>query len=149
MLSFDEPKSAINCRGSNSAIRSAATPTAASQSTKRVRIPFARSKRFAPTLYPTIGIQPAAIPTTIEITIWKNFITMPTTAIGICANCSCPQTASSAPYLRTILLIAAIAATSEICDRKLQMPSRINCFITLPQSTKLSFCKATVFIRHR
>ena len=30
-------------------------------------------------------MQPAAIPTTMEMTIWKNFITMPTTAIGICA----------------------------------------------------------------
>ena len=31
----------------------------------------------------TTGMQPAAMPTTMEMTIWKNFITMPTTAIGI------------------------------------------------------------------
>ena len=59
----------------------------------------------------------------MEMTIWKNFITMPTTAIGICAYCACENTASSAPYLRSILLIAAIAATRLICDRKLVPPS--------------------------
>jgi len=36
---------------------------------------------------------------------------------------SVPKTGSSAPYLHTTLLIAAIAATSDICDRKLQRPS--------------------------
>ena len=42
----------------------------------------------APILNPTTGIQPAAIPTTMEMTIWKNFMTMPTTAMGIWAYCS-------------------------------------------------------------
>lgn len=57
------------------------------------------------------------------MTIWNTFITMPTTAIGICAYGACPNTASAAPYLRSILLIAAIAATNETCERKLQIPS--------------------------
>ena len=56
-------------------------------------------------------MQPAAMPTTMEMTIWKNFITMPTTAIGICAYCSCENISSSAPYLRSMLLMAAIAAS--------------------------------------
>lgn len=73
-------------------------------------------------LKPTTGMQPAAMPTTMEMTIWKNFITMPTTAMGIWAYCSCPNTASSAPYLRIMLLMAAIAATRLIWDRKLVMP---------------------------
>ncbi|CDC61347.1 unknown [Clostridium sp. CAG:448] len=77
----------------------------------------------APILKPTIGMHPAAMPMTTEITIWKNFITMPTTAMGICAYCSCPNTGSCAPYLRSMLLIAAIAATREICARKLHSPS--------------------------
>ncbi len=34
-----------------------------------------------PMLYPTIGIHPAAMPTTTNITIWKNFITIPTTIL--------------------------------------------------------------------
>ena len=29
------------------------------------------------------AVDSAAMPTTMEMTIWKNFITMPTTAIGI------------------------------------------------------------------
>ena len=58
-----------------------------------------------------MGMHPAAIPTTMEMMIWKNFMTMPTTAMGIWAYCSCPKTGSRAPYLRSILLIAAIAAT--------------------------------------
>ena len=70
-----------------------------------------------------MGMQPAAMPTTMEMTIWKNFITIPTTAMGICAYCSCPNTASRAPYLRSILLMAAMAATRLICERKLVIPS--------------------------
>ena len=73
-----------------------------------------RSFLPAPVLYPTIGMHPAAIPMTIDITIWKNFMTMPTTAIGIWAYSVRPNIGSRAPYLRIILFIAAIAATRDI-----------------------------------
>ena len=63
---------------------------------------------------------------------------MPTTAIGIWAYCSCENTASSAPYFWIMLLIAAIAATREICDKKLVMPSVRKRFISPPQSPKLA-----------
>ena len=70
-----------------------------------------------------MGMQPAAMPTTMEMTIWKNFMTMPTTAMGIWAYCACPNTGSRAPYFRSILLMAAMAATRLIWERKLVMPS--------------------------
>ena len=85
-------------------------------------------------LKPTMGMQPAAMPTTMEMTIWKNFMTMPTTAMGIWAYCSCPKMGSSAPYLRSMLLMAAMAATRLIWDRKLVMPSAS----VLPQTCPLS-----------
>ena len=62
------------------------------------------------------------MPTTAEMTIWKNFMTMPTTAMGIWAYCSWPNTGSRAPYLRSMLLMAAMAATRLIWERKLVMP---------------------------
>ena len=37
------------------------------------------------------GMHPAASPMAIDITIWKNFITMPSTAVGICAYCCLPE----------------------------------------------------------
>ena len=122
MLSFAAPKILISCCGNNSTMMSATSPTVASAISSFVKSSLTRSSFPAPILNPTMGMQPAAIPTTIEITIWKNFITMPTTAIGIWAYCSRPKTGSSAPYFLIILLIAAIAATREICDRKLVRP---------------------------
>ena len=76
---------------------SAITPTQASEINSRVNRCFTRFFSLAPMLKPTIGMQPAAMPTTMEMTIWKNFITMLTTAMGICANCSWPKMGSSAP----------------------------------------------------
>ena len=101
---------------------------------------------MAPMLKPTTGMQPAAMPTTMEMTIWKNFITMPTTAMGICAYCSCPNTASSAPYLRSMLLMAAIAATKLIWERKLVMPSISVRPQTLPCKTKSPLPGLMIFI---
>ena len=93
-----------------------------------------------------MGMQPAAMPTTMEMTIWKNFITMPTTAMGIWAYCSCPNTASSAPYLRSILLMAAIAATKLICERKLVTPRISVRRQTLPCRTKSPLLGLMIFI---
>ena len=42
--------------------------------------------------------------------------------MGIWAYCSCPKMLSSAPYFRSMLLIAAIAATRLIWDKKLVIP---------------------------
>lgn len=64
-------------------------------------------------LYPITGMHPAASPMAIDITIWKNFITMPSTAVGICAYCSCPKTASIAPYFLTMFKTAAMESTIE------------------------------------
>ena len=72
-------------------------PTAASAIRSLVKSARTRSRFPAPMLKPTIGMQPAAMPTTMEMTIWKNFMTMPTTAMGICAYCAWPKTASRAP----------------------------------------------------
>ena len=94
-------------------------------------------------------MQPAAIPITTEITIWKNFITIPTTAMGICAYCSCPNTGSSAPYLRIMLLIAAIAATSEICAKKLHAPSDSVRPTIRMSGIRSFFCGRTIFARSR
>ena len=74
---------------------------------------------------------------------------MPTTAIGICAYCSCPNMASTAPYLRSILLIAAIAATSEIWERKLQIPSTSARPAILKSGLKQAPERETVFVRRR
>ena len=94
-------------------------------------------------------MQPAAMPTTMEMTIWKNFITMPTTAIGICAYCFCENISSSAPYLRSMLLMAAIAATRLICDKKLVMPSVSIRVQRLACRRKSPFPGLTVFMRQR
>ena len=56
---------------------------------------------------------------------------------------------SAAPYLRTILLMAAIAATSEIWDRKLQIPRDKNRLISRPRRRKLVFFSRTAFICSR
>ena len=136
----------MSCRGKNSTRMSAAKPTSASQMRSFVKSAFTRGFNPAPMLKPTIGIQPAAMPTTMEMTIWKNFITIPTTAIGICAYCACEKISSSAPYLRSMLLIAAIAATREICERKLVMPSPSVRPQTAPSSRKSCFESFTIFM---
>ena len=113
---------AISWRGRSSTIRSDTAPTIASAARSLEKSSFTLSFLPAPILYPTIGMQPAAIPTTMDMTIWKNFMTIPTTAIGIWAYCSSPKILSKDPYFLTILLMAAMAATSEIWERKLVMP---------------------------
>ena len=82
------PKIPISCRGKNSTRISATAPTRLSAISSLVNSSLTRLLFPAPILKPTIGMQPAAMPTTMEMTIWKNFITMPTTAIGIWAYCS-------------------------------------------------------------
>ena len=124
----------------------AAAPTDASAIRSAVNSRFTLSLRPAPILYPTTGIHPAAIPTTIEITIWKNFMTMPTTAIGICAYCACPKITSMAPYFRIILLMAAIAATREIWERKLVTPSTRVFFTISAFNPKSAFKGLIIFI---
>ena len=94
-------------------------------------------------------MQPAAMPTAIDITIWKNFITMPSTAMGIWANCSWPNIGSSAPYLSVMFCMAAMAATSDICDRKLHMPSGRNLRARRPLNAKLRRLSFTAFMWHR
>ena len=94
-------------------------------------------------------MQPAASPTTMEIMIWKNFMTMPSTAMGICVNSRCAKTASRALYLRTMLLMAAMAMTSEICERKLHMPRGRNARSTDQQGWKLFRQRETDFMRQR
>lgn len=96
-----------------------------------------------------MGMQPAARPTAMEMMIWKNFMTMPCTAMGICAYWAWENTGSSAPYLRSMLLTAAIDATMDICERKLHIPSGRKRPISLPLSTKLLLCSLTAFIRQR
>ena len=88
-------------------------PTAASPSSSLVKSSLTRPFFPAPMLNPTTGMQPAAMPTTTEITIWKNFMTIPTTAMGIWAYCGWPKISSIAPYFRSMLLMAAMAATRE------------------------------------
>ena len=85
----------------------------------------------------------------MEITIWKNFITMPTTAMGIWVYSGWPNTGSSAPYRLSILLMAAMAATSEIWDSKLHSPRGKNRAARLPRGAKLSARRVTDCIRHR
>ena len=97
-------------------------------------------------LYPTIGMHPADIPTTIDITIWKNFITIPTTAIGICAYCSSPKISSRAPYFLTILLMAAMAATRDIWERKLVIPRTRVLEEVLKERIKSVFPGFTIFM---
>lgn len=62
------------------------------------------------------------MPTTMEMTIWKTFMTIPTTAIGICENSGWTKNGSLTVVIRIMLLMAAMAATSEIWLRKLVMP---------------------------
>ena len=149
MLSFAAPKIWISAFGKNSTITRATAPTIASAIKSMENSFFTLSCILAPILNPTIGIQPAAIPMTMEMTIWKNFITIPTTAIGICANCSCPKMASIAPYLRIILLIAAIAATRDICAKKLHRPSERVLTTILPFSLKSIFVGLIILARNR
>ena len=92
-----------------------------------------------------MGMQPAAVPMEMEMTIWKNFMTMPTTAMGIWAYCSWPKISSRMPYFCTMLLMAAMAATSEICARKLQMPSARKRRIRRADRWKLPFSSLTDF----
>ena len=96
-----------------------------------------------------MGMHPAAMPTTMEMTIWKNFMTMPTTAMGIWAYCACPNTGSRAPYFRSILLMAAMAATRLIWERKLVMPSVSIREQSLPWSGRSRRPGRIIFIRGR
>ena len=79
-------------------------------------------------------MEPAAIPIETEIAIWKNFITMPRTARGIWEYCDWPKIGSKAPYLVQLFCTAAMLITSAIWDRKLVMPSGMNCFVIVPLS---------------
>ena len=94
-------------------------------------------------------MHPAESPMAMEMTIWKNFMTMPTTAVGICAYCAWPNTGSSAPYLRHILSTAAMENTMLICDKKLVMPSGRNARSSSPRSRKLPRCSRTAFMCSR
>ena len=47
-------------------------------------------------------MHPAASPTEMEMTIWKNFITIPSTAMGIWVYCICPKIGSMALYFSVI-----------------------------------------------
>ena len=76
-------------------------------------------------------------------------MTMPTTAIGICAYCSCENISSNAPYFLSILLIAAIAATRLICERKLVIPRPSVLPQMVPLSLKSDFEGLTTFILSR
>ena len=76
-------------------------------------------------------------------------MTMPTTAIGIWAYCVCEKIGSSAPYFRTMLLMAAIAATSEICDKKLQAPSERVRQTVFAFRQKSAGCRRTILLWNR
>ena len=130
------PKMAISCRGKHSASTKPTAPTAASAMRSFVNSSLTRDFFPAPMLNPTTGMQPAAMPTTTEMMIWKNFMTIPTTAMGIWAYCACPKMGSRAPYLRSMLLMAAMEATREIWERKLVMPSSRVFAQILPLSRK-------------
>ena len=67
--------------------------------------------------YPATAMHPAASPIAQLMTIWNTFMTMPKTAIGIAENSSCEKTASCALQMRSIVFVAAIAATRLICAR--------------------------------
>ena len=45
--------------------------------------------------------------------------------------------------------MAAIAATSEICARKLQIPSGMKRFVTVQSTRRLSFFRSTAFMWQR
>lgn len=60
-----------------------------------------------------------------------------------------PNTGSSAPYRLSILLMAAMAATSEIWDSRLHSPKGKNRAARLPRGAKLSARRVTDCIRHR
>ena len=86
----------------------------------------------APLLYPTTGMQPAASPMDIDITIWNSFITIPTTATGICAYCGREKTGSFAPYVLSIFSTAAMESTTGIWVRKLEKPKESIFFGLVP-----------------
>ena len=94
-------------------------------------------------------MQPAASPMEMEMTIWKTFMTMPTTAMGICAYCGWPKMGSAAPQRWIMLLMAAMAATREICDSRLQMPSGRNFAASLGRGAKQPLSRSTAFMRVR
>ena len=89
------------------------------------------------------------MPMAMEIAIWKNFMTMPRTASGICAYSGCPKTGSFAPYFMHIFCTAAIETTSEICARKLVSPSTRNFGISFPSSRKLLLSSLMTFMCRR
>ena len=68
-------------------------------------------------------------------------MTMPKTAIGIAENSSCEKTASCALQMRSIVFVAAIAATRLICARKDVMPSLAHFPSKCARGRKLSFCR--------
>ena len=94
-------------------------------------------------------MQPAAMPTAMEMAIWKNFMTMPRTASGIWAYSTRPKTGSSAPYFMHIFWTAAMDATREIWGRKLVTPRLRNFFTSLPRSPKLPLPSRTARMWHR
>lgn len=94
-------------------------------------------------------MQPAAMPTAMEMTIWKNFITMPRTARGIWAYSALPKTGSMAPYWVQTFCTTAMEMTREIWARKLVMPRGRNFFISLPQRPKLLLSSWAAFMRRR
>ena len=98
-----------------SASMSDCTTTKASEISSRVNSPL-HAWSFCPMLEPTIGIQPAASADYDRNDDLKIFITIPTTPWGF-RYCSCENTASNAPYLRSILLIAAIAARHDLREK--------------------------------
>ena len=83
------------------------------------------------------------------MTIWKNFITIPSTAMGIWVYCICPKIGSMALYFSVIFWIAAIAMTREIWDRKLQMPKGRYFPASLPWIRKLCPSSRTAFMWYR
>lgn len=61
-----------------------------------------------------MGMQPAARPAEVEMTIWKNFMMIPVTAVGIWAYSGWPKTGSSAPYFTAMFSVAAMDSTMEV-----------------------------------
>ena len=96
-----------------------------------------------------MGMQPVASPMATLITIWNIFITMPTTAVGMWAYCSCEKISSSAPYFFSILSTTAIESTMEIWTRKLAAPSGAVRRRTLPRTQRASRSRRMVFILKR
>ena len=69
--------------------------------------------------------------------------------MGICAYSSAENTGSSALYFCTMLLIAAIAATKEICAKKLLAPSTIQRPAMRGAGRKSAFAGLSSFARQR